>query len=270
MVASWSWDGHEGQPVTVEVYADADEVELLVNGRSLGRQPAGPDHRFKALFETEYEPGDLVAVAWQGDEEVGRHVLRSATGTVRLAVQVDRTEIGAGPDELAFVEVTLVDEAGTVVTTGDRLVTVEVEGPGVLQGLASGRPDPEAPYTGPTCTTFDGRALAVIRPTGEGTITVRVHRPCHRAPGAGHRRPMTWELRWHPFRGEWVLFTAHRGARPWIGAVVADDEVAVPEDNALAPLGRRIAETNPDYRGVFTFTNDLPVFSPDAPDAVGG
>jgi UDPglucose--hexose-1-phosphate uridylyltransferase len=77
---------------------------------------------------------------------------------------------------------------------------------------------------------------------------------------------VTWELRWHPFRAEWVLFTAHRGARPWIGETVTDDEPPVPVDNALAPLGRRIATTNPDYRGVFVFTNDLPVFSPDAPE----
>jgi UDPglucose--hexose-1-phosphate uridylyltransferase len=81
---------------------------------------------------------------------------------------------------------------------------------------------------------------------------------------------VTWELRWHPFRGEWVLFTAHRGARPWIGETVADEEPAVPEDNALGPLGRRIATTNPDYRGVFVFTNDLPVFSPDAPVPTDG
>jgi UDPglucose--hexose-1-phosphate uridylyltransferase len=81
---------------------------------------------------------------------------------------------------------------------------------------------------------------------------------------------VTWELRWHPFRGEWVLFTAHRGARPWIGETVADDEPMVPEDNALAPLGRRIATTNPDYRGTFVFTNDLPVFSPDAPEPTDG
>jgi UDPglucose--hexose-1-phosphate uridylyltransferase len=81
---------------------------------------------------------------------------------------------------------------------------------------------------------------------------------------------VTWELRWHPFRGEWVLFTAHRGARPWIGETVADDEPAIPDENALAPLGRRIATTNPDYRGVFVFTNDLPVFSPDAPEPDAG
>jgi len=81
---------------------------------------------------------------------------------------------------------------------------------------------------------------------------------------------VTWELRWHPFRGEWVLFTAHRGARPWIGETVADDEPAVPDDNALGPLGKRIDTTNPDYRGVFVFTNDLPVFGPDAPEPSDG
>ena len=81
---------------------------------------------------------------------------------------------------------------------------------------------------------------------------------------------MTWELRWHPFRAEWVLFTAHRGARPWIGEVVAHDEVEVPAENALAPRGRRIDTTNPDYRGVFVFTNDLPVFSEAAPEPSAG
>lgn len=74
---------------------------------------------------------------------------------------------------------------------------------------------------------------------------------------------MTWELRWHPFRAEWVLFTSHRGARPWIGSTVGDEEIPLPAENALGPLGRRPHGRNPDYRGVYTFTNDLPVFSSD-------
>ena len=81
---------------------------------------------------------------------------------------------------------------------------------------------------------------------------------------------MTWELRWHPFRGQWVLFTSHRDARPWVGEVVVPDEPPVPDDNALAPLGRRLRGTNPDYRGVYVFTNDLPVFSPEAPEPEPG
>jgi beta-galactosidase len=160
VVSSWSWAGHEGASVTVEVYADADEVELLVNGESLGRQPVA---RFRVAFETTYQPGELEAVAWRGEKEVGRMALATeADEGVRL--QVDRGEIAADPSDLAFVE---------ILTGADRPVTVDVEGPGVLQGLASARPAPEEPYTGTTCTTFDGRALAVIRPTGAGTITVR-------------------------------------------------------------------------------------------------
>ncbi len=77
---------------------------------------------------------------------------------------------------------------------------------------------------------------------------------------------MTWELRWHPFRGQWVLFTSHRDARPWIGETAAPAEPPVPEDNALAPRGTRLRGSNPDYRGVYVFTNDLPVFSADAPE----
>jgi UDPglucose--hexose-1-phosphate uridylyltransferase len=81
---------------------------------------------------------------------------------------------------------------------------------------------------------------------------------------------MAWELRWHPFRGQWVLFTSHRGARPWIGDAAGPVEPVASADNALAPGGTRLTTTNPDYRGVYVFTNDLPVFSPDAPQPTTG
>ncbi len=172
VVSSWSWDGHEGAPVVVEVYADADEVELLVNGRSLGRQPAGAEHRFRAEFDITYEPGLLEAVARRGDAEVGRTELRSATGPVLLDVRADRAEIRADPSDLAFVELTLVDAAGSLYTAADRRVAVELDGPGVLQGLGSANPCTEEGFTDVACTTFDGRALAVVRPTGPGTIAL--------------------------------------------------------------------------------------------------
>ena len=171
LVASWSFPDLEGE-LAVVAYAAAPEVELLVNGRSLGRQPAGRDHGFTARFDVPYEPGRLEAVAWDGGAEVGRSALVSAGDDVRLQVEADRNAIAAGTTDLAFVAVALVDEGGVVHVTQDRPVTVGVEGPGVLQGLGSGRPDPTEPFNGPTVTTYDGRALAVVRPTGPGTIRV--------------------------------------------------------------------------------------------------
>ena len=171
-VSSWSWDGSEGARVTVEVYADADEVELVLNGQSLGRRPAGPGHRFTAEFETVFEPGLLEAVALRAGEEVGRVGVRSASGPVLLEAIVDRPVIGAHPGDLAFVDLTLVDGAGSLHSSADRMIHVEVDGPGGLQALGSANPAGTEGFTSASCTTFDGRALAVIRPTGEGRITV--------------------------------------------------------------------------------------------------
>ena len=136
-VSSWSWGAPKGSPVKVEVYSDADEVELRVNGGSLGRKATGESNRFRAEFDTVYEPGEFVAIAYTAGREQGRMQLRSATGPVRLGVRADRSEIRADDSDLAFVDITLEDQNGTVATHLDRPVTVQVRGAGLLQGLGS-------------------------------------------------------------------------------------------------------------------------------------
>jgi beta-galactosidase len=171
-VGSWAWSGAEGRPVTVEVYSDADEVELLLDGRSLGIAPVGEKNRFRATFEVTYAPGVLLAVARTGGEETGRFALRSASGPVGLAAVADRDVIRAGDEDLAYVTLTLQDADGTVVAGADREVTVTIDGPGVLAGFGSAAPATEESYLDDVHTTFDGRALAVVRPTGAGTVTL--------------------------------------------------------------------------------------------------
>lgn len=173
VISSWSWAGHENAPVTVEVYADADEVELLVNGRSVGRQPSGEKHRYKSAFETSYQPGLLEAVTWRDGAEIGRTAIRSAAAPVLLRAETDRAVIAGDPQDLAFVHLSLVDADGALHLSCDREIEVEVDGPGVLQALGSANPATEEVFTGTSCTTFDGRALAIVRPTGQGRITLR-------------------------------------------------------------------------------------------------
>ncbi len=173
-VASWTWPGHEGSPLRVVVYADADEVALLVNGTEVGRAPAGEKHRYRAEFDTTFEPGEVVAVGYRGAEELGRTELRSASGSVRLDVRADRAAIRADDTDAAFVTVEVVDAAGTVHPAADRAVTLAIEGPGELLGFGSGNPCSSEPFTEPTHSTYEGRALAVVRPTGPGSIAVSV------------------------------------------------------------------------------------------------
>ncbi len=172
-VGSWAFpSGTEGTPLTVEVSSDAEEVELLLDGESLGTAEAGEAHRFRAEFTVTWAPGELTAVARTGGEETGRFSLRSADGPVALAAVADREVIRADGTDLAHVDLTLQDAAGTVALGVDREVTVTVEGPGVLAGFGSAAPSTEESYLDDVHTTYDGRALAVVRPTGPGTITV--------------------------------------------------------------------------------------------------
>jgi beta-galactosidase len=191
-LASWSWPGSEGRPVTVDVLSDADEVELLVNGTSLGRQPVGEASHFRTAFETIFEPGEVVAVTYHDGTEVARTELHSGTGLAGLDVRADRTEIRADDTDLGYIDITLVDDAGRLHHTDDRAVTVEVDGPGMLQGLGSANPCTDEMFGEPTHDTFHGRALAVVRPTAPGTITVTVT-----SDGLPSRK-VTIEAREHP------------------------------------------------------------------------
>jgi len=173
-ISSWSWDAAVGAPVIVEVYSDADEVELILNGTPAGRQPVGAALAFRADFTLAYEPGELVAVSYRGGVETGRAALNSAREDLRLHVVADRSALVANHSDLSFLEISLEDPDGNIANHRDRRVTVTVEGPGVLRALGSARPDPTERYDQAAHTTFDGRALAILRPTGVGMVKATI------------------------------------------------------------------------------------------------
>ncbi|HZG87985.1 glycoside hydrolase family 2 TIM barrel-domain containing protein [Paenibacillus sp.] len=168
-VGSWTWPGFEGKPIKIEVYSDADEVELFLNGESCGRMPAGEANGFKAIFDITYQPGIVEAVAFANGIEQGRYSLVSAQGKVYLTAIAERDVVQAGMLDLAYVAIELQDAAGTRYRSADRLVTIEVEG-GELLGFGSANPITEQSFTGNEHSTYEGRAVAVIRPTEPGTI----------------------------------------------------------------------------------------------------
>ena len=172
--SSWSWNVEAGTVLSVEVYAAADEVELILNGVSLGRARAGRSVGFRTAFDVPYAEGELVAVTYSDGVEIGRSALRSAAGPAILRASPDRTQLTADHRDLAFVALELRDAAGTLVTCDDRELHANVSGSGVLQGFGSARPSTTEEYRTGIHTTFEGRALAIVRPTGDGQIILTV------------------------------------------------------------------------------------------------
>ncbi|SDX50113.1 beta-galactosidase [Arthrobacter sp. cf158] len=171
-ISSWTWNANIGAPVRVDVYSSADEVELLINGRSVGRLPAGRNHSCQASFDAVYHPGELTAVAYVNGKEQSRETVHTATGAIRLHARAERTDIHADSSDLCYITLEFIDFQGNLATTIEERLHITVEGPAVLQALGSARPDTKESYTSNSHMAFDGRALAIIRPTGTGTIVV--------------------------------------------------------------------------------------------------
>lgn len=171
-ISSWTWSGYEGIPAVVDVYSDAEEVELFLNGKSRGRKKAGREHQYIAEFTVPYEPGELIAAAYLDGEERGRYVLRTAGNTSMLRVEQDKEILHANGQNLCYLNLTLCDQDGNLNQQDEKKVAVSVEGAGTLQGLGSGNPSSEENYFDSCCNTFDGDAMACIRAGQEAGIII--------------------------------------------------------------------------------------------------
>lgn len=174
-VSSWSWAGCEGRLATVEVYADAAEIALELNGARIGAKAPGTDD-FLATFTLPYEPGTLTAIAYHQDgTEIDRTTLTSAGTGLQLVVEPERVDADADGIDLIYLPISLTDEAGIVLPLVDRPVTVVVEGAGTLAGFGSGEAISTEGFASSTHSTYYGRALAVVRlgvEAGEIAVTV--------------------------------------------------------------------------------------------------
>ncbi|TCD54102.1 glycoside hydrolase family 2 protein [Alloscardovia theropitheci] len=175
-ISSWTWSGYEGRKIQVEVYSDAPEVELMLNGVSLGKKSTGDTKKCLALFDIEYKPGLLEAYAIRNGNRAERYELRSAGKVSSIRIVADRIHLSHKDDELSFVSIELCDDNGTVITDNDCEVSVTVSGAGCLQALGSANPAIDERFDVGMCRTFRGRALAVVRPDSveSGIVTVTV------------------------------------------------------------------------------------------------
>ena len=176
----WNWQGREGKLVKVAVFSLAEEAELLVNGVSQGRQKAGEalvqGMPGTFLFETVYQPGTVEAVGYVNGREVSRSALRTVGKAIGLRLTAETPCLKANGESLAYVYAELVDENGNTVPDADVLLTAQVTGAAELMGFGSGQPVTAENYTAGRFTTYQGRALAVLRAgqnPGEARLTVR-------------------------------------------------------------------------------------------------
>ena len=160
---SWSWTGCEGRKASVEVYARAARVELVLNGHTVGSKTLKND--CLARFSISYESGTLEAVSYDAaDHEIGRCKLQSAGGTTRLTL--DAEEPTVKPGHLCYIRLRYTDENGITKPLVRGNIQVQVRG-GTLVGLGSACPFNKHSYLDSETDTYYGEALAIVR-MGDG------------------------------------------------------------------------------------------------------
>ena len=172
VVNSWTWTGYEGKPTTVEIYSTAGEIELFLNGRSLGRKPAGRKNKYTAVYELCYEPGELLAIGYDNKGEISRSVLKTTGSPAAIRLTPDRNLLKAEFGDLSYITVELLDAMGNVVPSADNDIFFSACGAGSLLAVGNSNPISEEMYTGSHRKAYEGRAMAVVRANGDsGTIT---------------------------------------------------------------------------------------------------
>ena len=165
---SWSWQGCEGKKAHVEVYARAAQVELLLNGKSLGKQAMKNNCLF--TFHVPYENGTLEAVAYDASgKETGRCTLKTAAP--QTVLQAVPEENSVKPGHLCFIRLQYADKNSIVKPCERGILDVSVTG-GKLIGLGSACPYYELDYQGTKADTYYGEALAIVEAGSEGTVTL--------------------------------------------------------------------------------------------------
>ena len=167
----WNWEGREGDEIPVWVYTNLDEVELFVNGKSLGSQKV--PHLGHVEWKVKYEPGSIEARGSKGGQVVLTEKRETAGPATSIRLTADRTIINADGEDVAVIKVEGLDKDGRVVPTANNLLAFKVSGEGALIGVGNGDPNCQESDKGSTRSLFNGLAQVIVQATKQpGEIRV--------------------------------------------------------------------------------------------------
>jgi beta-galactosidase len=169
----WNWK--QGQLVDVKAYYNnADEVELFLNGKSLGRKTK-IDTAFHVMWRIPYEAGELKAVSYKNKKQVLSRTIKTSGAAYRLELSVENKIIDSKKNELAFISTRVVDKDGNLVPEADHLVKVTITGAGVVEGMDNGNPADTHSLKDAQHHIYKGLLLVMVKGLKPGQLKVTLN-----------------------------------------------------------------------------------------------
>ena len=174
------WNREEGQKYKVYTYTNGDEVELFVNGKSIGVKKNSDKRKPNVIYwdGVQYEPGTIKAVARKDGMVYAEHQLETAGKAVRLMMETEMPTWKADGMGLQYVKVYAVDVKGRVVPTYNGKVTFNVEGPARIIAVDNGNHSSDDLFDGNQKDLYEGFAMAILRSSKDQAGKVRISASC--------------------------------------------------------------------------------------------
>lgn len=176
---SWTWPGHEGKPIEVEVLSHYDKVRLYLDGKLVGEMPTTRAEGFRAVFTMPYQPGTLQACGVDSEGvEKERVAIETAGKPAALRLRADRNVIAADNQDLVYVTAEIVDSKGRVVPNASDRIAFTVSGAGTIEATGSADIKDTEGYHRTDRNAWKGRAMAIVKSTHRpGKIVLRATAP---------------------------------------------------------------------------------------------
>lgn len=161
LLPHWNWK--EGEDVDVWCYYNcADEVELYVNGESVGIQRKD-SVQLHATWNLEYKRGEIRAVSRKGGKVIKEQTVRTAGRAYKLRLTPDRERIKADGEDLSFITVEVLDKNGNLCPNAENEIHFEIEGTGFIAGVDNGSPVSLERFKDNKRRAFYGKCLVVVQ-----------------------------------------------------------------------------------------------------------
>jgi len=140
----WNWKGSEGKSIKVTLYSNAEEVELILNKKSLGKKPIPKNGHID--WDVNYQPGTLVAKGFVKNKLMVTQQIETTDVPAKIALSAERLQVQSDGEDVAIITVQLNDAKDRMVPTANKEIAFSLTGPGKIIGVGNGDPashDPE-------------------------------------------------------------------------------------------------------------------------------
>ncbi len=174
----WNWEGMEEKPMNVDIYSSTKEVELFLNGKSLGRKIIRDENMNKISYMVPYERGILKAIGHNENGKTIEQTLKSSDKAKNIKVTLDRTAINVGGQDLCYVTVELQDENGILDPKAENQLYFSIEGDASIVAVGNAKPTSTESYTQPTRKAWRGKCMVIVKAgysVGDIVFTVKAN-----------------------------------------------------------------------------------------------